>query len=159
METGPPYATLTRSNRQGEICVRLNAVLADCFILYLRTKGFHWHMTGPHFRDYHLLLDDHSSQVFAMTDVLAERVRKLGGGTLRSIADVQRHGSLLNGHVGTSDAAGMLAQMRDDNAKLAESLREAHALCGDEGDVASTSVLEQFIDEAEGRIWFLSEMV
>ena len=150
--------TPTSCNRQGEICVSLNALLADCFTLYLKTKGFHWHMKGPHFRDYHLLLDDQAGQLLAMTDVLAERVRKLGGETLRSIADVQRHGRLRDGPGEVLDATSMLEQLRRDNFALATSLREAHALCTEDGDIATPGFLETFLDEAEGRMWFMKEM-
>ena len=146
-----------RSNGCDALCETLNALLADSFILYLKTKGFHWHMTGPHFRDYHLLLDDQASQIFATTDVIAERVRKLGGATLRSIDDIQRFGRIKgeDGHSGT--APEMLEQLRKDNLELAGRLRGAHAQCSAAGDVATTSLLENFIDEVEQRIWFLTE--
>lgn len=145
------------SNGCDDLCATLNALLADTFILYLKTKGFHWHMTGPHFRDYHLLLDEQATQIFAMTDVIAERVRKLGGTTLRSTGDIQRHGRMSEDYGQAATAPAMLGQLKQDNIELASRLREAHAQCAGRGDVATTSLLENFIDEAERRIWFLSE--
>lgn len=146
-----------RSNGCEDLCSTLNAVLADTFILYLKTKGFHWHMTGPHFRDYHLMLDEQATQVFAMTDVIAERVRKLGGATLRSIADISRYGRIGEDYGQADTAPAMLEQLQRDNLTLAAHLRDAHTQCSERGDVATTSLLETFIDEAEQRIWFLSE--
>jgi starvation-inducible DNA-binding protein len=135
----------------------LNPLLADTFALYLKTKNFHWHMSGPHFRDYHLLLDEQGEQIFAMTDDIAERVRKIGGTTLRSIghiAKLQRIRDNDQAFVGPED---MLAELRDDNLALAASMRDAHEVCDDAGDVASASELENWIDETERRAWFLFE--
>jgi starvation-inducible DNA-binding protein len=135
----------------------LNALLADVFALYLKTKNFHWHMSGPHFRDYHLLLDEHGDQLFAMTDPIAERVRKIGGTTIRSIGHVARLQRLNDNDADYVDAHGMLAELREDNQAMLASMREAHELCDEENDVATTSLLEVWIDETERRIWFLFE--
>jgi len=135
----------------------LNALLADIFALYVKTKNFHWHVSGPHFRDYHLLLDEQASQIFATTDPIAERVRKLGGTTLRSIghiAHLQRASDNDAEFVGPHD---MLSELREDNSQLAARMREAHTLCHEHGDVATASLLEVWIDEAERRVWFLFE--
>jgi starvation-inducible DNA-binding protein len=135
----------------------LNALLADVFALYLKTKNFHWHMSGPHFRDYHLLLDEHADQIFAMTDDIAERVRKIGGVTIRSIGHVARLQRLPDNDADFVDPLDMLAELREDNRALLASMREAHDLCGEENDVATTSLLEVWIDQTERRIWFLFE--
>jgi starvation-inducible DNA-binding protein len=135
----------------------LNAVLADVFTLYLKTKNFHWHMSGPHFRDYHLLLDEHADQIFAMTDELAERVRKIGGTTLRSIGHISRLQRLRDNDAEFVDPLDMLAELREDNQALLSSMRAAHDLCDEEKDVATTSMLEVWIDQTERRIWFLFE--
>jgi starvation-inducible DNA-binding protein len=135
----------------------LNALLADVFALYLKTKNFHWHVSGPHFRDYHLLLDEQGSQIFAMTDDIAERVRKIGGTTIRSIGHVARLQRLTDNDADYVDAHGMLAELREDNQMLLASMREVHELCDEENDVATASVLENWIDETERRIWFLFE--
>lgn len=148
-----------RSNGCEDLCAALNALLADTFILYLKTKGFHWHMTGPNFRDYHLMLDEQASQIFATTDVIAERVRKLGGATLRSIADISRYGRMGEDFSDATSAPAMLEQLRLDNLELTARLHEAHDQCSERGDVATTSLIETFIDDAERRIWFLSETV
>ena len=135
----------------------LNALLADIFALYVKTKNFHWHVSGLHFRDYHLLLDEQASQIFATTDPIAERVRKRGGTTLRSIghiAHLQRASDNDAEFVGPHD---MLSELREDNSQLAARMREAHTLCDEHGDVATASLLEVWIDEAERRIWFLFE--
>lgn len=145
------------ANAVRDISVSLNALLADMFGLYLKTKNFHWHMSGPHFRDYHLLLDDQSGQIFATTDVIAERVRKLGGKTLRSVGHVARLQRVTDNDAQCVTAHDMLAELCEDNAQLVIRLRDAHALCDDHGDVASASLLETWIDEAEGRVWFLRE--
>ena len=132
-------------------------MLADVFALYLKTKNFHWHMSGPHFRDYHLLLDEQSDQIFAMTDVLAERVRKVGGNTLRSIGDISRQQRIADNDAAYVDPLDMLAELRDDNQRLVAAMREAHDTCDEHNDVATTSLLEVYIDEAERRVWFLYE--
>ena len=140
-----------------DISAALAGLLADVFALYLKTKNFHWHITGPHFRDYHLLLDEHSEQIFATTDDIAERVRKIGGTTLRSIGDISRRQRVLDNDADYVDPKDMLAELRDDNKELAANLRETHGLCDEEGDVATASLLENWIDEAERRTWFLFE--
>jgi starvation-inducible DNA-binding protein len=135
----------------------LTAVLADLFALYLKTKNFHWHVSGPHFRDYHLLLDEQGEQILATTDAMAERVRKIGGQTLRSIGQIARLQRIADSdEVGVS-AQRMLSELCTDNAQLTIQLRVVHALCDDYGDVASASLLENWIDEAEHRLWFLFE--
>jgi starvation-inducible DNA-binding protein len=135
----------------------LNALLADVFALYLKTKNFHWHMSGPHFRDYHLLLDEHASQIFEMTDDIAERVRKIGGITIRSIGHVARLQRIPDNDADYVDPLDMLAELREDNRALLASMREAHDLCDEENDVATTSLLEVWIDQTERRVWFLFE--
>jgi starvation-inducible DNA-binding protein len=135
----------------------LNLLLADMFALYLKTKNFHWHMSGPHFRDYHLLMDEQAGQIFATTDSIAERVRKIGGSTLRSIGHVARLQRVLDNDAEFVTPLDMLAELRDDNKQLATRLREAHGLCEEHGDVASASLIETWIDEAERRVWFLFE--
>lgn len=140
-----------------DISAALNGVLADVFALYLKTKNFHWHMNGPHFRDYHLLLDDHGNQIFAMTDALAERSRKIGGITLHSIGQIARQQRILDNDAPYVEAQDMLAELRDDNEVLAASMREVHGLCEKFGDVATASLLEVWIDETERRAWFLFE--
>jgi starvation-inducible DNA-binding protein len=140
-----------------DIASALTVVLADMFALYIKTKNFHWHVSGPHFRDYHLLLDEQSEQIFAATDAIAERVRKIGGTTLRSIghiARLQRVADNDEGYVGPED---MLAELLEDNRHLAVRLRGAHALCDEGGDVAGASLIENWIDEAEHRAWYLHE--
>jgi len=145
------------ANATKDIAGAINALLADTFALYLKTKNFHWHMTGPHFRDYHLLLDEHSDQIFAMTDVLAERVRKVGGNTLRSIGDISRQQRIADNDASYVAPDDMLAELRDDNQRFVAAMREAHDTCDEHGDVATTSLLENYIDETERRIWFLYE--
>jgi starvation-inducible DNA-binding protein len=140
-----------------DLSASLNALLADFFALYVKTKNFHWHVSGPHFRDYHLLLDEQADQLFATTDVIAERVRKLGGGTLRSIGHIARLTRVLDNDAEFVTPLDMLAELRDDNAQLTHRLREAHALCDEHGDVATASLIEVWIDEAEKRVWFLFE--
>jgi starvation-inducible DNA-binding protein len=135
----------------------LNALLADAFALYLKTKNFHWHMSGPHFRDYHLMLDDHGDELFAMTDVLAERVRKIGGTTIRSIGDIARQHRIADNDATFVTPLDMLAELRDDNQRFIASMRATHDLCDEYNDVATTSLLENYIDEAEKRAWFLFE--
>jgi starvation-inducible DNA-binding protein len=136
----------------------LNALLADVFALYMKTKNFHWHLSGPHFRDYHLLLDEHGDQIFAMTDAIAERVRKIGGVTIRSIGHVARLQRLSDNDAEYVDPLDMLAELREDNRILLASMREAHDVSDEENDVATTSLLEVWIDETERRIWFLFEI-
>jgi starvation-inducible DNA-binding protein len=140
-----------------DISGALNALLADVFALYLKTKNFHWHMSGPHFRDYHLLLDEHADQIFATTDAIAERVRKIGGTTLRSVGHIHRLQRLLDNDADYVSPEDMLAELRDDNKQLTGSMRETHDLCDEQGDVATASLLENWIDEAERRVWFLFE--
>ena len=135
----------------------LNALLADVFALYMKTKNFHWHVSGPHFRDYHLLLDEQAGQIFAMTDDIAERVRKIGGTTIRSIGHVARLQRLSDNDADYVDPLGMLAELREDNGAMLARMREAHDLCDEENDVATASLLENWIDETERRIWFLFE--
>jgi starvation-inducible DNA-binding protein len=142
-----------------EISASLRTLLADVFSLYLKTKNFHWHMTGRHFRDYHLLLDEHADQIFAMTDDIAERARKIGGYTLRSIGDVARHQRLKDNDDGSLMPRQMLSELRDDSVDLTRYLRETHELCGKFNDVASTSLIEVWIDQTERRTWFLTEIV
>src|SRR5256712_6586266 len=140
-----------------DISGALNLLLADLFALYVKTKNFHWHVSGPHFRDYHLLLDEQADQIFATTDAIAERVRKIGGTTLRSVGHISRLQRVLDNDADFVTPLDMLAELRDDNKQLAASLRETHGLCDEEGDVASASLLENWIEEAEQRAWFLFE--
>jgi starvation-inducible DNA-binding protein len=140
-----------------EISAAMNAILADVFALYLKTKNFHWHMSGPHFRDYHLLLDEQADQLYAMTDPIAERVRKLGGTTLRSIGQISRTQRILDNDSAYVQPLDMLAELREDNRTLASSLREAHNVCDEHRDIATASVIEVWIDETERRTWFLFE--
>ena len=142
-----------------EITSVLRELLADVFSLYLKTKNFHWHMTGRHFRDYHLLLDEHADQIFAMTDDIAERARKIGGSTLRSIGDIARHQRLKDNDQEGVAASKMLSELRDDNSQLTGFLRDAHEICARYNDVASTSLIEVWIDQTERRTWFLAEIV
>src|SRR5258706_11612697 len=135
----------------------LNLLLADTFALYMKTKNFHWHMSGPHFRDYHLLLDEQGDQIFATTDAIAERVRKIGGTTLRSIGHIGRLQRVADNDSDFVTPMDMLAELRDDNKQLAASLRETHGLCEEHDDVATASLLEIWIDEGERRSWFLFE--
>jgi starvation-inducible DNA-binding protein len=146
-----------KPNAVRDISGALNILLADMFALYLKTKNFHWHMSGPHFRDYHLMLDEHGDQIFATTDALAERVRKIGGTTIRSIGHIGRLQRVLDNDADFVTPTDMLAELRDDNRQLAASLRETHGLCDEHDDVASASLLETWIDEAERRAWFLFE--
>src|ERR1700737_533527 len=146
-----------KPNAVRDVSGALNILLADMFALYLKTKNFHWHMSGPHFRDYHLLLDEQAEQVFATTDAIAERARKIGGTTLRSIGHIGRLQRVLDNDADFVTPLDMLAELRDDNRQLAANLRETHALCDEHGDVASASLLETWIDEAERRTCFLFE--
>jgi starvation-inducible DNA-binding protein len=140
-----------------DIAGAMNAILADVFALYLKTKNFHWHMSGPHFRDYHLLLDEQGDQLFAMTDPIAERIRKIGGTTLRSIGHIARNQRILDNDAEYVEPEDMLAELREDNKTLVARLREAHNVCEDHKDVATTSLIEVWIDETERRTWFLFE--
>jgi len=140
-----------------EVAGAMNALLADVFALYLKTKNFHWHMSGPHFRDYHLLLDEQGDQLFAMTDPIAERVRKLGGLTIRSIGDIARMQRLSDNDAEYVEPLDMLAELREDNKTLAASLRETHDLCDEHRDIATASLIEVWVDETERRTWFLFE--
>ncbi len=148
---------LTRSATK-DIAGAMNAILADVFALYLKTKNFHWHMSGPHFRDYHLLLDEHSDQLFAMTDPIAERIRKLGGLTIKSIGQIARIQRVLDNDADYVDPADMIAELAEDNQTLAARLREAHNVCDEHRDVATASLIEVWIDETERRTWFLTEI-
>jgi starvation-inducible DNA-binding protein len=140
-----------------DIAGALNAILADTFALYLKTKNFHWHVSGPHFRDYHLLLDEQADQLFAMTDPIAERVRKLGARTVGSIGQISRLQRLSDNDADYVEPSDMLAEIEQDNRALAASFREAHQLCDEHGDVATESLIEVWLDETERRIWFLFE--
>jgi starvation-inducible DNA-binding protein len=140
-----------------DIAGAMNAILADVFALYLKTKNFHWHLSGPHFRDYHLLFDEQGDQLFAMTDPIAERIRKVGGTTLRSIGHIARLQRVLDNDAPYVEPEDMLAELRDDNKTLAARLREAHGVCEQYEDIASTSLIEVWIDETERRTWFLFE--
>jgi starvation-inducible DNA-binding protein len=142
-----------------EICESLRAPLADAFALYLKTKSFHWHMTGRHFRDYHLLLDEQADQIFAMTDDIAERARKIGGTALRSIGDVARHQRLSDNDEELVPRNGMLMEPRQDSLRLTRFLRATHAVCDKHGDVASASLIENWIDQAKRRTGVLAEIV
>jgi starvation-inducible DNA-binding protein len=146
-----------KSNAVRDISGALTMLLADMFALYVKTKNFHWHVSGRHFRDYHLLLDEQADQIFAATDAMAERVRKIGGTTLRSIGHIGRLQRVLDNDADYVTPLDMLAELRDDNKQLADNLRETHDLCEEHGDVASASLIENWIDEAERRTWFLFE--
>ena len=156
----PSLATSTGfgANKVGDIAHALNLVLADVFALYLKTKNFHWHLSGPHFRDYHLLLDGQGDEILAMTDPIAERVRKVGGPTLHSIGEIARLQRVPDNDAPDVEPQDMLAELREDNVALAKAIRVAHAVCDEHGDIASASLLESFIDEAESRAWFLYEI-
>src|SRR4051812_261136 len=140
-----------------DISGALNALLADMFALYVKTKNFHWHISGPHFRDFHLLLDEQADQIFATTDPIAERVRKIGGTTLKSIGQIAAQKRLLDNDAEFVTPLDMLAELRDDNKQLTSEMRRTHALCDEHDDVATASLLEVWIDEAERRTWFLFE--
>jgi starvation-inducible DNA-binding protein len=154
-----PLATPTdlEPNAVRDLAGALNILLADMFGLYLKTKNFHWHVSGPHFRDYHLLLDEQGEQIFATTDAIAERVRKIGGTTLRSIGHIARLQRVADNDADFVTPMDMLAELRDDNKELVARMRETHDLCDEHGDVATASLLEVWIDEAERRTWFLFE--
>ena len=135
----------------------MNPILADVFALYLKTKNFHWHMSGPHFRDYHLLFDEHAEQIFAMTDDIAERVRKLGAQTLHSIGEISQQQRIRDNNEPYVDPLDMLNELKDDNLSILGSMRDAHEVCDKYNDVATASLIENWIDETERRIWFLFE--
>jgi starvation-inducible DNA-binding protein len=154
-----PLATPTDLGPEAvrDLAAALNGVLADVFALYLKTKNFHWHMSGPHFRDYHLLLDEQSEQIFAMTDGIAERVRKIGGSTIKSLGQICRLQRIADNDADFVEPSDMIAELREDNRALTSSLRQAHSVCDERGDVASASLIENWIDETERRCWFLFE--
>ena len=140
-----------------DIAAAMNGILADVFALYFKTKNFHWHMSGPHFRDYHVMLDEQSDQIYAMTDPIAERVRKVGGSTLRSIGHIARMQRIADNDADFVEPSDMLAELREDNKTLAARLREAHEVCDEHRDIATASLIEVWIDETERRTWFLFE--
>jgi starvation-inducible DNA-binding protein len=144
-------------NASRDIAAALNGLLADVFALYLKTKNFHWHMSGPHFRDYHLMLDEQSDQIFAMTDVLAERVRKVGHLTMHSVGEISRNQRITDNDAHYVTPQDMLAELREDNGTLAKRMREAHGMMNEHNDIATASLLEVFLDETERRVWFLYE--
>jgi starvation-inducible DNA-binding protein len=154
-----PLATRTDLSQGAvkDVSGAMNAILADVFALYVKTKNFHWHMSGPHFRDYHLLLDEQADQLFAMTDPIAERVRKLGGMTLHSIGEISRNQRVLDNDAEYVEPLDMLAELAEDNKTLGARLREAHNVCEEHRDVATTSLIEVWVDETERRAWFLFE--
>ena len=154
-----PLATPTSlgSEATRDLSGALNLLLADMFALYMKTKNFHWHVSGPRFRDYHLLLDEQATQIYGTTDPIAERVRKVGGTTIRSIGHIARLQRVRDNDADFVSPLDMLAELRDDNQQLVVRMREVHAVCDEYGDVATASLLENWIDEAEQRIWFLFE--
>jgi starvation-inducible DNA-binding protein len=156
---GAPLATPTGLGIQAsrDISAGMNAILADVFALYLKTKNFHWHMSGPHFRDYHLLLDEQADELYAMTDPIAERIRKVGGSTLRSIGHIARIQRVVDNDAEYVDPLDMLAELRDDSIALAGRLREVHDMVDELRDIATASLIENWIDETERRTWFLFE--
>jgi starvation-inducible DNA-binding protein len=146
-----------QSNQVSNVADALNGALADCFALYIKTKNFHWHVSGPHFRDYHLLLDDQAQQIYGITDAIAERVRKIGKVTLRSIGDIARHQTIKDNDADFVSAADMLAELRDDNLKLVESFRRVKELAEEAKDNATSGIVDEWTDQAEERAWFLFE--
>ena len=156
---GAPLVTPTDLGAEAskDISGGLNAILADVFALYLKTKNFHWHMSGPHFRDYHLLLDEQADQIYAMTDPIAERIRKVGGNTIRSIGHIARLQRIKDNDADYVEPLDMLAELREDNMSLSGRLREVHNVCDEHRDIASASLIEVWIDETERRTWFLFE--
>ncbi|MCP1646923.1 starvation-inducible DNA-binding protein [Pseudomonas nitroreducens] len=144
-------------NATRDLSAALNRLLADVFALYLKTKNFHWHVSGPHFRDYHLLLDDHATEIFAMTDAIAERNRKIGGNTIRSIGHISRLKRILDNDAEFVQPLDMLAELQEDNKSLTSYMREVHDLCDEYHDIATASLIENWIDETEQRTWFLFE--
>ena len=160
-ETPEELRTPTDLSSKGveAISAALRELVADVFVLYVKTKNFHWHMSGSHFRDYHLLLDEHSDQIFAMTDAIAERARKIGGTTIRSIGDISRYQRLKDNDEDFVGPKDMLVELCADNRSLTRSLRAKHKICEEHNDVATTSLIETWIDETERRTWFLSEAI
>ncbi|TLZ28564.1 MAG: DNA starvation/stationary phase protection protein [Gammaproteobacteria bacterium] len=158
-ESRGPLVTPTdlSSTATKDIAAAMNGLLADVFALYVKTKNFHWHLSGPHFRDYHLLFDEQADQIFAMTDPIAERVRKVGGPTLRSIGHIARMQRVMDNDAEYVEPSDMLAELREDNKALAARLREAHNVCEEHRDIATASLIEVWIDETERRTWFLYE--
>ena len=156
-----PTDSRTDLSRAGaiEICGTLRLLLADVFVLYVKTKSFHWHMTGSHFRDYHLLLGEHADQIFVMTDAIAARARKTGGSSLRSISDIARHQRLKDNNDEGMAPKKMLQELCADNLQLMRFLRATHEVCERHDDLATATLIEGWIDQAEGRTWFLSEIV
>jgi len=154
-----PLATRTDLSAAAtrDLAAAMNGILADVFALYLKTKNFHWHMSGPHFRDYHLLLDEQADQLYAMIDPIAERIRKVGGATLKSIGHIARTQRVLDNDADYVEPGDMLAELREDNKDLAARLREAHNVCDEHRDIATASLIEVWIDETERRTWFLFE--
>jgi starvation-inducible DNA-binding protein len=146
-----------KPNAVRDIAGALNILLADMFALYLKTKNFHWHVSGPHFRDYHLLLDEQAEQIFATTDDIAERVRKIGGTTLHSIGHIGRLQRVLDNDADYVTPRDMLAELREDNQQLTKHMRTLHEVCDEHGDIATASLIENWIDETEQRTWFLYE--
>jgi len=146
-----------KANATQDIAAAMNGILADVFALYLKTKNFHWHMSGPHFRDYHLMLDEQSDQIFAMTDAIAERIRKVGGTTLRSIGHIARTQRILDNDADFVEPSDMLAELCEDNKSLSTRLRAAHVVCDEHLDIATASLIENWLDETERRTWFLFE--
>ena len=157
--TAPDLKTPTdlRSNATKSVAEALNGVLADSYALYFKTKNFHWHVSGPHFRDYHLMFDEQATQILATTDAIAERVRKTGNTTLRSIGDISRHQSIKDNDAEYVSAADMVNELREDNLRLVESLRAAKAAATDAGDNATEGIVDDWTDQAEERAWFLFE--
>jgi starvation-inducible DNA-binding protein len=145
------------SNELSSVADALNASLADCFALYIKTKNFHWHVSGPHFRDYHLLMDDQATQIYGITDAIAERVRKTGNTTLRSIGDIARHQTIKDNDQPFVSAADMLSELRDDNLRLVESFRRVKELAEEAKDNATSGIVDEWTDQAEERAWFLFE--
>ena len=153
----PTIPTTLSEEAVHDISRALMLLLSDVFALYLKTKNFHWHMSGPHFRDYHLMLDDQGEQIFGMTDAIAERARKLGGTTVRSIGQISRCQRIVDNDAEHVKPLDMIAELRNDNATLTQNMRDVHSLCDEAGDVATASLLENWIDESEKRTWFLFE--
>src|SRR5277367_6404820 len=157
MESSLATPTDLRDKAVRDIAAAMNAILADVFALYIKTKNFHWHASGPHFRDYHLLLDEQGEQIFEMTDPLAERVRKIGGITIRSIGQISKLQRISDNNADYVDPLDMLAELREDNKSLTMRMREVHNVCDEHNDTATASLIENWIDETERRTWFLFE--